>query len=86
MATIRIDLQKLQADGLIGADTARLIEAHAVPDTRFGLFVNLALIMGALAVAAGAIALVPNATTGLALAILAVASAEGIRRLAPAPR
>ncbi len=83
MATIRIDLQKLQADGLIGADTARLIEAHAVPDTRFGLFVNLALIMGALAVAAGAIALVPNATTGLALAILAVASAEGIRRLAP---
>ena len=81
MATIRIDLQKLQADGLIGADTARLIEAHAVPDTRFGLFVNLALIMGALAVA-----LVPNATTGLALAILAVASAEGIRRLAPAPR
>ena len=50
MPTIRIDLQQLQAEGLIGADLARLIEARAVPDSRSGLFVNLALIMGALAV------------------------------------
>ena len=83
MATIRIDLQQLQAEGLIGADLARLIEARAVPDSRSGLFVNLALIMGALAVAAGTIALVPDATTGLVLAILAVAAAEATRRFAP---
>ena len=83
MATIRIDTDALQADGLIGADLARLIEARALPDTRFNLFVNLALILGALAVAAGAIALVPNATTGLALALLAIGAAEMIRRFAP---
>ena len=69
MAPIRIDPQQLQAEGLISEETARLIAAHALPDSRFGLFVNLSLIMGALAVAAGAIALVPDATTGLLLAI-----------------
>lgn len=83
MPTIRIDLQQLQAEGLIGADLARLIEARAVPDSRSGLFVNLALIMGALAVAAGTIALVPDATTGLILAVLAIAAAELTRRFAP---
>lgn len=83
MAVIRIDPQQLQAEGLINADMARLMEAHAVPDSRFGLFVNLSLIMGALAVAAGAIALVPDATTGLLLALLAIAAAEMTRRFAP---
>lgn len=85
MATIRIDPQHLQAEGLIDAETARLIAANALPDSRFGLFVNLSLIMGALAVAAGTIALVPDATTGLLLAIVAVAAAEMIRRFAPGP-
>ncbi|WP_321488529.1 hypothetical protein [uncultured Hyphomonas sp.] len=83
MATIRIDPQHLQAEGLIDAETARLIAANALPDSRFGLFVNLSLIMGALAVAAGTIALVPDATTGLLLAIVAVAAAELTRRFAP---
>lgn len=83
MATIRIDLETLQADGLVSADLARLIEARALPDGRTGLFVNLALILGALAVAAGAIALVPNATTGLLLAIAAIGSAEAVRRFGP---
>lgn len=83
MATIRIDPQQLQAAGLIDAEMAQLIAAHALPDSRFGLFVNLSLIMGALAVAAGTIALVPDATTGLLLAIVAVAAAEITRRFAP---
>lgn len=83
MAAIRIDLEQLKAEGLIGADLAREIEARALPDGRFSLFVNLALIMGALAVAAGAIALVPNAATGLILALGAIGAAEAIRRLAP---
>ena len=83
MATVRIDLDQLQAEGLIGADLAGLIAARALPDARSGLFVNLALILGALAVAAGTIALVPNATTGLVLAIVAIAAAEAIRRFAP---
>ena len=83
MPTIRIDLQQLQAEGLIGDDLARLLETRAVPDSRSGLFVNLSLIMGALAVAAGTIALVPDATTGLILAILAIAAAEMTRRFAP---
>ncbi|MCA8899774.1 MAG: hypothetical protein KDA53_00835 [Hyphomonas sp.] len=83
MPTIRIDLEALQQEGLIGADLARLIAARAQPDGRAGLFVNLALIMGALAVAAGTIALVPNAGTGLVLALVAIGAAEGLRRLAP---
>ncbi|MEZ6002419.1 hypothetical protein [Hyphomonas sp.] len=83
MATIRIDPQHLQSEGVIDADTAALIEANALPDARFGLFVNLSLIMGALAVAAGTIALVPDATTGLLLAIAAIAAAELTRRFAP---
>jgi len=83
MALVRIDLDQLQQDGLIGPDLARLIAERAQPDGRAGLFVNLALILGALAVASGAIALVPNATTGLVLALLAIGAAEGIRRMAP---
>ena len=58
MTVIRIDPQQLQAEGLINADMTRLLEARALTESRFGLFVNLSLIMGALAVAAGAIALV----------------------------
>ena len=83
MAVVRIDLSQLTQDGLIGPDLARRIEAHALPDSRFSLFVNLALIMGALAVAAGAIALVPDAMTGLVLALGAIGAAEAVRRLAP---
>ena len=82
MTVIRIDPQQLQAEGLINADMTRLLEARALTESRFGLFVNLSLIMGALAVAAGAIALVPDATTGLLLALLAIAAAELIRRFA----
>ncbi len=81
MATIRIDLEQLQKDGLIGPDLADAIAARAVPDTRAQMFINLALILGALAVAAATIALVPNATTGLVLAIAAIGGAEAIRRL-----
>ena len=83
MTVIRIDPQQLQAEGLINADMTRLLEARALTESRFGLFVNLSLIMGALAVAAGAIALVPDATTGLLLALLAIAAAELPRRFAP---
>jgi hypothetical protein len=83
MTVIRIDPQQLQAEGLINADMTRLLEARALTESRFGLFVNLSLIMGALAVAAGAIALVPDATTGLLLALLAIAAAELTRRFAP---
>lgn len=83
MANIRIDLDQLQQEGLIGPDLAHLLETHALPEGRFSLFVNLALILGALAVAAGAIALVPNAATGLVLAISAIGAAEGIRHLTP---
>ncbi|MEZ5997674.1 MAG: hypothetical protein R3B98_03155 [Hyphomonas sp.] len=83
MALVRIDLDQLQQEGLIGPDLARLITQRAAPDGRSGLFVNLALILGALAVASGAIALVPNATTGLVLALLAIGLAEGLRRMTP---
>ena len=83
MAIVRIDLDQLQKDGVVEPDLARQIETHALPDTRSGLFVNLALILGALAVAGGTIALVPDATTGLVLAIAAIAAAETVRRLAP---
>ncbi len=83
MSVIRLDLSALlKAGNLTEAEAARLT-ALALPDKRGNLLVNVLLIFGALAVSAAAIALVPNAATGLTLAICALAGAETLRRLAP---
>ncbi|MDP3459383.1 MAG: hypothetical protein Q8S09_08925 [Hyphomonas sp.] len=83
MPVIRLDLAALVKDGTLSAAEAARLETLALPDTRGGLIINVLLIFGALAVAAAAIALVPNAGTGLVLALAALAGAEALRRLAP---
>lgn len=81
MQIIRLDLAALMHSGAITAEEAARLAALALPDTRGGLMLNLLLIFGAIAVAAGAIALVPDAATGLVLALMALGGAEALRRL-----
>lgn len=81
MSIIRLDLAALQAANQITPEEAARLTALALPDRRGSLAVNLLLIFGAIAVSVAAIALVPNAATGLLLAIGALAAAEGLRRL-----
>tara|TARA_R110000850_G_scaffold77795_2_gene168321 strand:+ start:5011 stop:5979 length:969 start_codon:yes stop_codon:yes gene_type:complete len=81
MSIIRLDLDALTRKGEISPDEAVRLKNLALPDTRSGLMVNLLLIFGAISVAAGTIALVPNAATGLVLAILALGGAEVLRRV-----
>lgn len=83
MPVIRLDLAALVKSGQLDEAEAARLRSLALPDTRAGLLVNLLLIFGALAVSAAAIALVPNAVTGLALALGALIGAEALRRLAP---
>jgi len=84
MRIIRLDLAALvKAGSLSDAEAARLA-GLALPDKRGGLLINVLLIFGAIAAASAAIALVPNAATGLVLALAALAGAEGLRRFAPA--
>ena len=81
MSIIRLDLAALQAANQITPEEAARLTALALPDRRGSLAVNLLLIFGAIAVSVAAIALVPNAATGLLLALAALAGAEGLRRL-----
>lgn len=81
MPIIRLDLTALLAAQQITSEEAARLTALALPDKRGNLAVNLLLIFGAIAVAAAAIALVPNAATGLMLALGALAGAEILRRL-----
>ncbi len=80
MSVIRVDLAALQRSQQITAEEAARLAALALPDQRGRLAVNLLTIFGAIAVAAAALALLPNPATGLALAILAHAGAGLIRR------
>ena len=85
MSVIRLDLAALLKSGQITPEEAARLTALALPGTRGGLAVNLLLIFGAVAVAIAAIALVPNAATGLTLALGAIAGAEILRRLKSGP-
>lgn len=82
MSRITLDLDALVSSGQLEADEAVRLRALALPGGRDGLLVNLFLVFGAVSVAAGSIALVPNAMTGLALALMALAGAEYLRRSA----
>lgn len=83
MAIIRLDLAALQASQQITPEEAARLAGFALPDKRGGLAINVLLIFGAVAVAAAAIALVPNAANGLLLALIALAASEALRRLVP---
>lgn len=81
MAIIRLDLDALTETGEISPPEALRLKSLALTDTRSGLMVNISLIFGAVSVAAGTIALAPDAATGLVLAILALGAAEILRRV-----
>lgn len=80
MSVIRLDLDLLVRNGRLSAEEAARLTPLALPERRGRLAVNLLLIFGSLAAALAAIALVPNALTGLCLAMLALAGAELLRR------
>lgn len=82
MTRITLDLEKLVAEGRLDPSEAARLQALALPDQRTGILVNVLLIFGAISVAGGTIALVPNALTGLFMAVLALAGAEFLRRSA----
>jgi len=63
MHTIRLDLESLVQDGKISPEEAICLEGFAQPSQKGGLLINLLLIFGAISVAAGTIALLPNAAT-----------------------
>lgn len=81
MTVIRLDLDALQAGNQLTPEEAARLATLALPGGRGSLAANLLLIFGAIAVAAATIALVPNAVTGLLLALGALAAAEAFRRL-----
>jgi iron complex transport system permease protein len=81
MQAIRLDLEALVQQGQISPQEAARLKGFALPDQKGSLFINLLLIFGALSVAAGTIALVPNPATGLVLALAALGGAEVLRRM-----
>lgn len=80
MSIIRLDLEALEKAGKITSEQRELLESLALPEQRSSLLINTLMIFGSLAAAAGAISLVPTATTGLVLALAALLGAEAIRR------
>lgn len=82
MSRIILDLDALLANGQIDSSEAARLQGFALPDRRNGVLINILLIFGAISVAGGTIALVPNAITGLVLALVALGGAGFLRRSA----
>jgi iron complex transport system permease protein len=80
MAAIRLDLEALVEDGHLSAHEAARLRLLAPPERRGHLAVNLLMVFGALSAALAAVAMVADAVTGLALALLALAGSELLRR------
>ena len=76
MSRITLDLDALMKNGQIDDAEAARLKGFALPEPKTGLLVNILLIFGAISVAGGTIALVPNAGTGLFLALLALGGAQ----------
>ncbi|MBB34448.1 MAG: hypothetical protein CME88_13915 [Hirschia sp.] len=72
MAKTILDLDKLVADGSLSAEDANRLKGLGEPSNRIGVFINLFCILGALAVAAGVVALEPSPAIGLLLALVAL--------------
>ncbi|MEL6365124.1 MAG: hypothetical protein AAFR11_09835 [Pseudomonadota bacterium] len=75
---ITLDLEKLQAAGALSAEDAERLAALAEPRSGLQIVANVLLIIGALAVAAGVIALEPSPGTGLTLALAALGGGAAI--------
>lgn len=76
---ITLDLDALTDQGQLTRSEAERLMALRLPDMRMGLFINIGLIFGAMAVAGGVIALVPTPVTGLTLALLALGGGVALR-------
>ena len=81
--SVSLSLDQLVADGVIDDALAARLTAYRKSGLA-GPLVSVLYILGALAVAAGVVALVPTATTGLVLAIVALAGGWAMGRLADA--
>lgn len=81
MSIIRLDLETLMRTGQLSAEEGARLASLALPDRRGTVAVNLLLILGAVAVAAASIALVPDPATGLLLALGALGASELLRRI-----
>ena len=77
---VTLDLDHLVVSGAIRLEEARRLLALGAPSRINGTLVSVLYIIGALGVAAGVVALRPTATTGLVLALLALAGGWFIRR------
>ena len=73
--TVRLSLDELVAERVIEPDLAQRLARLGKPSGFNGPLVGVLYILGALAVAAGVIALKPTATTGLVLAVAALGGA-----------
>jgi hypothetical protein len=84
MPAIRIvlDITRLVEEGKLTAQEAERLQALAKLDTG-SLAINVLMSFGAIAVAAGIIALEPAFATGAALGVVLVAIGLGIRSLPP---
>lgn len=81
MSIIRLDLETLVQAGQLSPEDGARLASLALPDRRGTVAVNLLLILGAVAVAAASIALVPDPATGLLLALGALGGSELLRRV-----
>ena len=79
MTRITLDLAKLVSDGELTEQEAERLKGMAVTGKAVSVIVNLLCIFGALALAAGVVALKPDPSTGLFLAIIALAIAGFVR-------
>ncbi len=79
MTRITLDLARLQTEGKLDADEALRLAGLAEPSGKAGLWINLLLIFGAIAVAGGVLALNPTPLTGLVLALTALGGATTLR-------
>ncbi len=76
---ILIDIDALEQKGVVSADTAQMLRAHAVSDTG-STAINILLAFGAIAVAAGILALNPSPVMGTILGFLFVVVGLGIKQ------
>lgn len=81
MTRVVLDLERLQAEGKLTPDeAARLLSMGAKPLIKPGFMANMLMIFGALAIAAGAVALIQTPEAGLALAALALGGGGALWR------
>ena len=80
MARITLDLEELVSSGRLTAVEAERLSAMAVPGRGVSSLIQALYILGALGLAAGVVALKPDASTGLFLALVALGFAVWVKQ------